>query len=105
MIGTQWFEVWMMVSFAFYARHYSKQRAQHHGVDCRAVRRQMLVTIMAYLESRSASFIVRQYRFNAVRRRGKAAFAGMTPLFSLFIVFIHLVFFSERHGGAFANAI
>nr|MDH3162595.1 hypothetical protein [Bacillus licheniformis] len=54
----------------------------------------MLVTIMAYLEKPLGKFLLfantdlTQYAGEA-----KPLFAGMTPLFSLFIVFIHLVFF------------
>lgn len=52
-----------------------KQRAQHHGVDCRAVRRQNACDDYGVFGKAARQvFIVRQYRFNAVRRRGKAAF-------------------------------
>lgn len=105
MIGTQWFEVWMMVSFAFLCSALFKSSALSIMVSIVVLYgAKMLVTIMSYLEKPLGKFLLfantdlTQYAGEA-----KPLFTGMTPLFSLVIVFLHLVFFLGAAWWAFCK--
>ncbi|MED1738898.1 ABC transporter permease [Bacillus swezeyi] len=95
LIGSQWLEVFLMVWFAFLCSALFRSSALSIMVSIVVLYgAKMLVTIMSYLENPLGKFLLfANTDLTQYAGQTKPLFAGMTPLFSLFIIFIHFVFF------------
>lgn len=94
-IGSQWLEVFMMVSFAFLCSALFRSSALSIMVSIVVLYgAKALVTIMAYLQNPWGKFLLfANTDFTQYGEHAKSVFAGMTPLFSVIIIIIHFVFF------------
>ncbi|NPC91591.1 ABC transporter permease [Bacillus sp. WMMC1349] len=95
LIGTQWLEVFLMITFAFLCSALFRSSTLSMMVSIIVLySAKVLVSITAYLEEPWGRWLLfANTDFRQYAEHTKPLFPGMTPLFSLFIILIHFACF------------
>ncbi|QHZ48538.1 MULTISPECIES: ABC transporter permease [Bacillus] len=95
LIGSEWLEVLLMVSFAFFCSALFRSSALSIMVSIVVLYgAKALVTIMSYLENPLGKFLLfANTDFTQYAEHAKPLFSGMTPFFSIGIILVHFAFF------------